>query len=129
MTQRQLDGMLGYVPRPELLPDGDIALCKTFRDALGLCIQRSRVRRAMRDLAAEAGIHPTQFSKILHGAKGQKWTLDPERINALEWACGNRALTQWLALQADLRVIPDSPEARRIRELEATIEQLQRRAA
>ncbi len=58
MTQRQLNGMLCDVPRPELLPEEDIALCKTFRDAMGLCIQRSRVRRAMRDLAAEASIHP-----------------------------------------------------------------------
>lgn len=128
MNQRDF-GLLGSLPPPALLPEADIALCKTFRDALGLCIQRSRVRRSQGDLARSVGIHPTQFSKILNGAKGQRWNLAPEKIAAIEQNCGNHALTQWLAAQANLHVIADSPENRRIRMLEAQLAELQRRAA
>lgn len=127
-NQREIT-CLAELPAPELLTEAEIALCGCFRDAMLLCIRRARVRRTQNDLAATIGIHATQFSKILHGAKGQHWNLDPERIEALETACGNRAMTQWLAARANLRVIQDSPEARRIRELEAQIAELERRAA
>lgn len=127
---RQLPGtQAGIVPPPDLLPESEIAMCQSFRDALALCIQRSRVRRTQNDLAVQAGIHPTQFSKILHGAKGQNWTLDPERIGLIETLCGNHAMTQYLASRAELHVVQDSPEARRIRILEAQIAEMQRRAA
>lgn len=122
-------GGVALVPEPALLPESEISLCRTFRDALGLCIQRARVRRTQNDLAGFAGIHPTQFSKILHGAKGQTWSLDPERIEALEQACGNRAMTQWLAARAGLRVVQETPEQRRIRELEEQIATMKREAA
>lgn len=128
MTQRDFV-FAGTMPAPVLLPEADIALCKTFRDALGLCIQRSRVKRSQGDLARSVGIHPTQFSKILHGAKAQDWHLDPEKIAELEMQCGNHAMTQWLATQANLHVIADSPENRRIRMLEAQIAELQAKAA
>ncbi len=38
-------------------------------------------------------------------------------------------MTQWLALQAELRVIEDSLEARTIRQLQAKIDQLEARRA
>lgn len=115
--QREMP-LLQEVAKPVLLPESDIRLCTTFRDSLGLCIQRSRVRRTQNDLAGLAGIHATQFSKIIHGAKGQDWNLPGDAIEKIETACGNLAMTQYLASKHDGRIVLETPEQRRIRELE-----------
>lgn len=122
-------GFFGSTPLPDLLPEDEIALCANFKDALALCIRRSRVKRSQGDLAALVGIHPTQFSKILHGAKGQGWHLEPGLIAELERQCGNHAITQWLAYQSGLQIVPDSQAAREKRALERKIVSLERELA
>ncbi len=73
----------------------DTSLCKTFLDALGVCIQVSRVKRTDANLAVSAGIHPAQFSRIRQG----KAHLPTEKIPLIEKLCSNTAITQWLASQ------------------------------
>jgi plasmid maintenance system antidote protein VapI len=75
--------------------EGQIKACKSFKDALRLCMRLSRVKRTQADLAFQAGINVCQFSKILHS----DFHLPGDSIAAIEKLCGNTAMTQWLALQ------------------------------
>lgn len=69
--------------------------CRSFRDALAICIQSSRVKRTDANLAVSAGIHPAQFSRIRQG----KAHLPTDKIPVIEKLCSNTAITQWLASQ------------------------------
>lgn len=75
--------------------EADISRCKTFLEALGVCIQVSRVKRTDANLAVSSGIHPAQFSRIRQG----KAHLPTDKIPVIEKLCGNTAITQWLASQ------------------------------
>lgn len=81
----------------EVLPvdEAQIKACKSFKDALRLCMRLSRVKRTQSDLASQAGINACQFSKVLHG----DFHLPGDSITQIEKLCGNTAMTQWLALQ------------------------------
>ena len=73
-----------------------------FREALGVCIRLSRVKRTNNDLALLAGISPSLFSRILNGNTNKPYSaanLDGDKIPVIEKLCGNTAMTQWLALQ------------------------------
>lgn len=74
----------------------------SFREALGVCIRLSRVKRTNNDLALLAGISPSLFSRILNGNTNKPYSaanLDGDKIPVIEKLCGNTAMTQWLALQ------------------------------
>ena len=75
--------------------EGQIKACKSFKDALRLCMKLSRVKRTQSDLASQAGINVCQFSKIIRA----DFHLPGDSIAAIEKLCGNTAMTQWLALQ------------------------------
>ena len=81
----------------EVLPvdEAQIKTCKTFKDALRLCMKLSRVKRTQSDLASQAGVNACQFSKILHS----DFHLPGDAIATIEKLCGNTAMTQWLAMQ------------------------------
>jgi len=81
----------------EVLPvdEAQIKACKTFKDALRLCMKLSRVKRTQSDLASQAGVNACQSSKVLHG----DFHLPGDSITQIEKLCGNTAMTQWLALQ------------------------------
>ena len=81
----------------EVLPvdEAQIKTCKTFKDALRLCMKLSRVKRTQSDLASQAGVNACQFSKILHS----DFHLPGDAIATIENLCGNTAMTQWLAMQ------------------------------
>ena len=81
----------------EVLPvdEAQIKTCKTFKDALRLCMKLSRVKRTQADLASQAGVNACQFSKILHS----DFHLPGDAIATIEKLCGNTAMTQWLAMQ------------------------------
>lgn len=73
-----------------------------FREALGVCIRLSRVKRTNNDLALLAGINPSLFSRVLNGDTSKRYSaanLDGDKISVIEKLCGNTAMTQWLALQ------------------------------
>jgi plasmid maintenance system antidote protein VapI len=92
----------------EVLPvdEAQIKTCKTFKDALRLCMKLSRVKRTQSDLASQAGVNACQFSKILHS----DFHLPGDAIATIEKLCGNTAMTQWLAMQhgATLHVKTDA---------------------
>lgn len=82
--------------------DAVIRAIGDFREALGVCIRLSRVKRTNNDLALLAGISPSLLSRILHGNTSKPYSaanLDGDKIPVIEKLCGNTAITQWLALQ------------------------------
>lgn len=83
-----------------------------FRSAVQTCIRLSRIKRTQNDLAHLVGMNPTQFSKCINGP----FHLPGDVIAKVESACGNTAITQWLALQHNATLKVESPEERLIRE-------------
>ena len=93
--QPQLPFLTAY-HAPESVSD---EIIKSFGDeedeAVKLAIhwswQNRRVRRMSQRRASEImGIANSHFSNILNGDK----YLPPQKINAFQWACGNRAVSQ-----------------------------------
>jgi plasmid maintenance system antidote protein VapI len=75
--------------------ESQLKACKSFKDALRLCMKLSRVKRTQSDLALQAGINVCQFSKIIRA----DFHLPGDAIAVIEKLCGNTAMTQWLAMQ------------------------------
>lgn len=102
-----------------------------FREALGVCIRLSRVKRTNNDLALLAGISPSLFSRILNGNTNKPYSaanLDGDKIPVIEKLCGNTAMTQWLALQHGAELHYKSVEER-LAEAEAKLAAYERNAA
>lgn len=94
----------------EISPE-DMRLAVSFVTALGLCIQKSNVKRTDANLAVSAGIHPAQFSRVRQG----KAHLPGDMIPVIERLCGNTAITQWLALQHGAQLKVETLEEKVIR--------------
>jgi len=84
----------------------ELSLAKSFRDALMICIKQSHVKRTNNELALLCGINPSQFHKCIYG----DFHLPLAKIPVIENACGNTAITQWLALQHDATIEFEGPE-------------------
>lgn len=96
--------------------ESQLKAASTFKDALKLCIQLSRVKRTQQDLALQAGVNACQFSKVLRG----DFHLPGDAIPRIERLCGNSAMTQWLALQHGATLHVETLEEKIIR-LEAEL--------
>lgn len=103
--------MLTVYEGPRLV-DGDIvATCASYRDAVRACWEmRTRTNLTQRQLAEEAGLYAPHVSDYLNlqplTGKGQeRRDLPAKSVNAVEIACGNRFISQWLARQARLPVM------------------------
>jgi len=92
----------------DVLPveDDQLKAAKSFKDALRLCMKLSRVRRTQADLALQAGINVTQFSKIVRAG----FHIPGDAIPRIEKLCGNTAITQWLAAQHGAQLHYKTPE-------------------
>ncbi len=97
--------MLTYYEGPRLLGAEQLDQVKTYRDAVRLCWQQ-RTRRSLtaRGLAEEAGLYASHLSDYLSHLETKR-ELPAKHIAAFELACGNRAITQWLARQANLTIL------------------------
>jgi hypothetical protein len=104
--------------------ESHLKACKSFKDALRLCMKLSRVKRTQADLALQAGINVCQFSKILHA----DFHLPGDSIAAIERLCGNTSMTQWLALQNGA-VIHIKTDAEKLAECQAELAQLRAKVA
>ena len=97
--------MLTYYAGPRLVPLDVVASAKTYRDAVRLCWQmRLRTSLTRRALAEEAGLYASHVTDYL-SAEESKRELPAKHIAAMEVACGNRMITQWLAMQAKLTIL------------------------
>jgi len=106
MEQLQLR-LLCRLDGPSVVPTTSIAHCKTYREAVRLCWQLRRVRNMTQArLAEEAGLYAPHVTCYLHDGTRQR-DLPGQAVARFELACGNTAITQWMALQAKLTVLEE----------------------
>jgi hypothetical protein len=100
--------------KPRLLEAQVIAAIATYRDAVRLCwMMRRRRSMTQRQLAEETGSYASHTTDYLSADESRR-DLPAARINAFEIACGNRAITQWLAREAGVPVnVAPASRARR----------------
>jgi integrase len=116
--------LLCRLDAPSVVPPDVIARIPDYRSAVRFCwANRRRTKMTMRILAEEAGLYAPHVTCYLADPKLQRKhqrDLPGSCIKAFESACGNTAISQWLAMQAQLTVL----EA-----MQAQAQQLQRGAA
>ena len=104
MTQLSLP-MLTVYEGPRLIDFNDVSQCKTYREAVRLChFSRLRTRMTNRALAEESGVYPSHLTDYLSDDETKR-ELPAKHIAAFEVSCGNRAISQWLASQANLTIL------------------------
>ena len=104
MSQLSLP-MLTVYEGPALVAGDAVAACETYRDAVRLCWSlRRRSRMSTTAYAAEVGCYASHLAGYVHEYEGRR-ELPAKHIAAFETACGNRAVTQWLAARANLTIL------------------------
>ena len=97
--------MLTHYDGPRIAPAEAINACRSYRDAVRLCWDmRTRVNLSRAVLAMEAGLYASHLTDYLSD-NPEKRELPAKHIAAFEVSCGNRAITQWLAAQAQLTIL------------------------
>lgn len=105
--------LLCRLDAPSVVPPALIAKCKTYRDAVKLCWELRRVRNMTRlRLAEEAGLYASHVTWYLNDGKRQ-CDLPGGAVQRFQWVCGNTAISQFLAMQAQLTVVEEM-QAQRI---------------
>lgn len=106
MEQLQLR-LLCRLDGPSVVPPTSINTVKSYREAVRLCWQLRRVRNMTQArLAEEAGLYAPHVTCYLHDGERQR-DLPGQAVARFEMACGNTAITQWMALQAKLTVLEE----------------------
>lgn len=107
MEQMQLR-LLCRLDAPSVVPPHIVAQCKTYRDAVHLCWDLRRVRNMTQArLAEEAHLYPSHVSSYLSKTTKHPRELPASSIRGFETACGNTAISQWLAMGARLTVVEE----------------------
>lgn len=114
---------LGRVEEMRWLEDLWIVRCRSEKDAVVLCwAKRGRKGLTVRQAAEEMGMPASHLSNIL---SGNKYFPHGFRVRFQE-LCGNWAIRQYEDAVCGFRTQKETPEQRRIRQLEAQVEQFQR---
>lgn len=104
--------MLTYYAGPRLISQEVLAGVLSYREAVRVCWElRNRRHLTRRVLAEEAGLYASHVSDYLSD-QDEKRELPAKHIAAFEVACGNRAISQWLARQANLTILEQFIERR-----------------
>lgn len=118
--------ILQEVGEPEFLPPSVLARIQTESDAVAWCWALRRVKgMGVTEAARYLGMPKSHLSNILAGKKYLPWG---KRIE-LQRLCGNWLIRQWEDRECGFLTAQESPEQRRIRELESRLEQAERKAA
>lgn len=99
LEQLSLRPLLGRIDAPAVVPTSLLATASTYRQAVRLCWALRRVRNmTQRHLAVVAGLRPQLVTDYLNpDDRPGRRDLPADRIADFEQACGNSAVTQWLA--------------------------------
>lgn len=108
------------VGEPQMVSEQLIARLRNEADATVLCWAKRRVRYSLSDAAAILGMPKSHLSNILSGKKYLPFDF---RIK-FQALCGNWAIRQYEDSICGFRSVIETPEQRRIRELESQIEAL-----
>ena len=116
---------IGAIQQMEWLDDLWISRCRSEKDAVVLCwAKRQRKGLTLRQAAEELAMPASHLSNILGG---KKYFPHGFRVRFQE-LCGNWAIRQYEDLVCGFRTEKDTPEKRRIRQLEAENQLLRRTA-
>lgn len=116
---------LGVMIEPEWVSELLVQRCRSEKDAVALCwAKRTRKGLTLRQAAEELGVQPSHLSNIL---SGKKYLPHDFRIK-FQQLCGNLAIRQYEDQACGFVTQRVTPEQRRIRQLEAQLEQVQRQA-
>ena len=106
-SRYELPLAFGAANGPVWLPDAEIDLCETYRDAVRMCWMHRRSKGMTQATLAElSGLYASHVSDYL-SADPERRNLPAERISAVEAICGNRAITQWEMRQRGLTVMEE----------------------
>lgn len=118
--------ILQEVGEPKFMPDSVVARLDTEADAVAWCWAYRRVRgMGVTEAARYLGMPKSHLSNILNGKKYLPWG---KRVE-LQRLCGNWLIRQWEDRKCGFVTVQETPEQRRIRELEARLEAAERKAA
>ena len=109
------------VGEPQMVSDLYISRLRNEADATVLCWAKRRVRYSLSDAAAILGMPKSHLSNILSGKKYLPFDF---RIK-FQALCGNWAIRQYEDSICGFRSVIETPEQRRIRELEAKVEAME----
>jgi hypothetical protein len=105
--------MITYYEGPRLISQEVLAGITTYREAVRVCWDlRTRRQLVRRTLAEEASLYASHVSDYLSDDDSRR-ELPAKHIAAFEVACGNRAVSQWLAKQAHLTILEQFIDQRR----------------
>lgn len=106
-------GLLCRLDAPSVVDPALIAACATYRDAVKLCWNKRKVVNMTKKLLAErAGLYASHVNCYLNDGKRQR-DLPAEHIRGFERACDNTAISQWIALHAQLTPVEEMQFVRR----------------
>jgi hypothetical protein len=110
MEQRSFP-LLQRLEGPAVVPAEYVQRIQSYREAVQTCFALRRVKHTKRDIAADAGLYPPHVTDYLSDKPGKR-DLPGRYITAFERACGNTAISQWLAAGAKLTVLEEVQAAR-----------------
>jgi hypothetical protein len=124
MTQLPIR-ILQEVGEPVWLPDSIVVRLTSEADAFAWCWALRRIKAlTVTEAARHLGVPKSHLSQALAGKKYPRWDM---RID-FQRLCGNWAIRQYEDRRCGFVTARQSPEERRIRELLAQVNDLQRRA-
>lgn len=107
MQQMNIPGLLGRLDAPSVVHPQLIAQCKTYRDAVKLCWQLRRIKlMTKRVLAMEAGLYAPHVTCYVEDGKTKR-DLPGSAVKLFECVCGNTAISQWHAANAQLTTLEE----------------------
>jgi hypothetical protein len=115
MMNRDLP-LIAEIKGPGELPEYLIARCKNETDAVMLCWHVRRVKYGVREAARLLDMPASHLSNVISGKKYL-----PHNSVRFQQLCGNWAIRQWQDKQAGFLTVTETPEQRRIRELESEL--------
>lgn len=107
MQQMNIPGLLGRLDAPSVVHPQLIAQCKTYRDAVKLCWGLRRIKKmTKRHLAERAGLYASHVTCYVEDGKTKR-DLPGSAVKLFECVCGNTAISQWHAANAQLTTLEE----------------------
>lgn len=118
--------ILQEVGEPKFMPEHIVARIESEADAVAWCWAQRRIKGlGVTEAARYLGMPKSHLSNILSGKKYLPWG---KRVE-IQRLCGNWLIRQWEDRHVGFVTQRETAEQRRIRELEARLEQAERIAA
>lgn len=127
-------GPMEAMPLPVELPEHQVSMCVTYRDAIKMCMDNSVIPFTRSKWAEKLGMSEGSLSNILNWdkkkkSKARKRSLDPDLFDFIQRTAGNKAISQFFELQARGALRSQQSTANRKQELLAELAELENQEA